>query len=166
VDEAGDTVERFPARPVRQVVSPRAASGALDALGAVVESGTGKLAALPGMRIAGKTGTSQKVDAASGRYFQDRFMASFVGVVKAGRTSLVCLVVVDDPTQNGHTGGLVAAPAFSKIARFAMEDPMLPWGAGSPDAPGALATWVKGVRGTKSDTVQKALELAGLEAPG
>ena len=166
VDEAGDTVERFPARPVRQVVSERAAAGALDALGAVVDFGTGRLAALPGMRIAGKTGTSQKVDASSGRYFQDRFMASFVGVVKAGRTSLVCLVVVDDPTLNGHTGGLVAAPAFSKITRFAMEDPMLPWGAGSPDAPGALAGWIHGNKGVKSDTVQKARELAGLEAPG
>jgi cell division protein FtsI (penicillin-binding protein 3) len=166
VDEAGDTVERFPTRPVRQVVSQRAAAGALDALGSVVELGTGRLAAMPGLRIAGKTGTSQKVDAASGRYFQDRFMASFVGVVKAGRTSLVCLVVVDDPTLNGHTGGLVAAPAFSKITRFAMEDPLLPWGAGSPDAPGALATWIKGGRGIKADTVQKARELAGSEAPG
>lgn len=166
VDEVGDTVERFPSRPVRQVVSERAATGAMEALFAVVESGTGRLAALPGLRIAGKTGTSQKVDAASGRYFQDRFTASFVGMVKSGRTSLVCLVVVDDPTRNGHTGGLVAAPAFSKIARFAMEDPQLVWGAGSPDAPGALASWLDGRKGLKADTVQKARELAGLEAPG
>lgn len=166
VDDLGDTVERFPSRPVRRVVSGRAAAGVLQALGAVVESGTGKFAALPGMRILGKTGTSQKVDVESGRYFQDHFMASFVGIVQTRPSALVCLVVIDDPTENGHTGGMVAAPAFSKIARFAMEDPMLPWGAGSPDAKGALSVWLKGDRGSKIDTTRNARELAELEAPG
>jgi cell division protein FtsI/penicillin-binding protein 2 len=165
VDESGDTVERFPSRPLRQVVSARTAEGVMQALEAVVESGTGRLASLPGLRILGKTGTSQKVDAGSGKYFQDRFMASFVGVVRIRPSSLVCVVVVDDPTLNGHTGGLVAAPAFARIARFAMADPMLPWGAGAPDAPGALAAWTR-AKGVRTDTAQKAKELAGLEAPG
>ena len=93
-------------------------------------------------------------------------MASFVGVIQTRPSALVCLVVIDDPTLNGHTGGLVAAPAFSRISRFAMEDPMLPWGAGSPDARGALATWLKGSKSAKADTALKARELAGLEAPG
>jgi len=165
VDESGDTVERFPARPLRQVVSARSAEGVLQALGAVVENGTGKLASLPGLRIVGKTGTSQKVDVESGKYYQDRFMASFVGIVKIRPSSLVCLVVIDDPSVNGHTGGLVAAPAFSKIARFALADPMSPWGAGAPDAQGALASWIR-TKGIRTDTAQKAKELAGLEAPG
>lgn len=166
IDDMGDTVERFPVRSVRRAVSSSAASGVLRALFSVVESGTGRLASLPGLRVLGKTGTSQKVDASSGKYYQDRFMASFVGLVPTRSSALVCLVVVDDPTLNGHTGGLVAAPAFSRITRFAMEDPMLPWGAGAPDAPGALAAWLKNAKTGKSDTAQKARELAGLEAPG
>lgn len=166
LDAQGDTVERFPARPVRQVVSAAAADGVLRALEGVVEEGTGKLAGLAGLRVLGKTGTSQKVDAASGRYFQDRFMASFVGIVRSKPSSLVCLVVVDDPTENGHTGGLVAAPAFSRIARFAFDEPALAWGAGAPDRSGAMAAWLRGVHDVRIDSASKARELAGLEAPG
>ncbi len=166
VDEAGDTIERYPARAVRQVVSKEAAAGVLKAMGSVVEKGTGRLASFPGVHVAGKTGTSQKVDVASGKYFQDRFMASFVGVIQTRPSALVCLVVIDDPSQNGHTGGLAAAPAFAKIARFAAEDPQLPWGEGTPDAPGVLASWLKSVHGIQTDTTQNAKELASLEVPG
>lgn len=166
LDQAGDTVERMPVRPVRQAVSAQAAQGVLAALEGVVREGTGRLAMLPGLRVLGKTGTSQKVDAASGRYYQDRFMASFIGIVLARPSALVCVVVVDDPTLNGHTGGLVAAPAFSRIARFAVDDPSLPWGAGSPDVHGSMVAWLKGGKGARVDTASKARELAGSEAPG
>jgi len=117
--------------------------------------------------VEGKTGTSQKVDASTGKYFQDHFMASFVGIVGLKPNAFVCLVVLDDPTANGHTGGLAAAPAFARIARFALEDPSLPWGAGSVDAPGTLHAWLGQPRGRSDSALQKRMrEIAGSEAPG
>lgn len=164
VDSRGDTVERFPSRPVRRAVSERAARIAVRALERVVESGTGRLAEIDGLKVAGKTGTSQKVG--NGKYYQDRFMASFVGIVPTRPSSLVCLVVLDDPSRDGHTGGLAAAPAFAKIMRFALEDPSLPWGAGAVDAPGTLAAWLDRGRKEHIDTLDHAREIAGSEAPG
>lgn len=160
----GDTVERFAPRSIRRSVSPATAAAMLDALEAVVDSGTGGLASVAGVAIGGKTGTSQKVDPANGRYFQDRFVASFVGIVLLRDGPLVCAVVLDDPTRKGHTGGLAAAPAFARIARFALRDPSLRWGDQAPDAPGALAASIRSTAPARSDsaTLSSALE----ESPG
>ena len=168
VDARGDTVERFPPRAVRRAVSERSAKLVLQALSRVVQAGTGRLGSISGQEVYGKTGTSQKVDGASGKYYQDRFMASFVGIVGNRPHALVCLVVLDDPSANGHTGGLAAAPAFARIARFAMEDPSLPWGAASVDSAGALWAWLGRSKRTKPDTAQQQhiREIAGSEAPG
>lgn len=166
VDARGDTVERFDPRPVRQAVSERTAMDVMRAMGMVVDSGTGSLASVAGLRVLGKTGTSQKVDVATNKYFQDRFMASFVGVVDLAKHPLVCLVVLDDPTRAGHTGGLAAAPAFARIARFAVDDPTGPWGAGAIDRKGALQTWLSREPKVKTDSASQALEKAGSEAPG
>jgi hypothetical protein len=94
-------------------------------------------------------------------------MASFVGIVGTKPHALVCLVVLDDPTANGHTGGLAAAPAFAHIVRFALEDPSLPWGTGSVDAPGTLHAWLGQAHGRADSALQKRMrEIAGSEAPG
>jgi len=166
VDEHGDTVERMDPRPVRQAVSGKTASQVLRAMAMVVDSGTGSLATVPGVRILGKTGTSQKVNVATNKYFQDRFMASFVGIIDLDRRPVVCLVVLDDPTRAGHTGGLAAAPAFARIARFAVDDPTGPWGAGAVDSRGTLQTWLSRGRKQMTDSVPLAIEKAGSEAPG
>ncbi|MBK8803121.1 MAG: penicillin-binding protein 2 [Fibrobacteres bacterium] len=166
VDGHGDTVERIEPRPVRQAISEHTASEVLRAMAMVVDSGTGSLAAVPGLRILGKTGTSQKVDVATNKYFQDRFMASFIGIIDLGRRPVVCLVVLDDPTRAGHTGGLAAAPAFARIARFAVDDPTGPWGAGAIDRQGALQSWISREHKPKTDSVPLAIEKAGSEAPG
>jgi cell division protein FtsI/penicillin-binding protein 2 len=67
--------------------------------------------------VAGKTGTAQK--AIPGGYSTTRYVASFVGFVPARNPQLVVLVVVDEPSV--HFGGAVAAPAFEKIASFALQ---------------------------------------------
>jgi len=164
VSPEGDTVERFAPRPVRQAVSAATAVAVLDALHSVVDSGTGGLARVPGLGIGGKTGTSQKVDPSNGRYFQDRFMASFVGIIPLKGQSLVCLVVLDDPTSQGHTGGVSAAPAFARIARFALRDPSLPWGDLAPDLPGTLARSLHAEPATRSDSLSRTA--AAEESPG
>ncbi|MEI7435930.1 MAG: penicillin-binding protein 2 [bacterium] len=79
--------------------------------------GTGVRAAVPGFRVAGKTGTGQKV--IGGRYSETDYMASFVGFLPADKPEIGLIVVVDNP-QPLHTGGMVAGPAFSEIAEQAM----------------------------------------------
>ena len=79
--------------------------------------GTGLRAAVPGFRVAGKTGTGQKV--IGGHYSETDYMASFVGFLPADKPEIGLIVVVDNP-QPLHTGGMVAGPAFSEIAEQAM----------------------------------------------
>jgi cell division protein FtsI/penicillin-binding protein 2 len=92
----------------------------------VVVEGTGTEAAIPGYTVAGKTGTANKAE--NGRYVQ-KYVASFVGLVPARKPKLAILVMVDEP-QGQIWGGVVAAPIFRDIARFALQYLEVP-----PDAP-------------------------------
>ncbi len=83
-------------------------------LEAVVDEGTGKLARVRGYKIAGKTGTAQKVIPGRRGYASGKYIASFVGFAPADDPRIVALVVVDEP-HNGYFGGVVAAPAFAQI---------------------------------------------------
>jgi cell division protein FtsI/penicillin-binding protein 2 len=85
----------------------------------VVSGGTGEEAAVPGYLVAGKTGTAAKPDP-SGGYSDTRYVASFVGIVPASAPRLVVLVSINEP-QGQIFGGVVAAPAFRDIARFALQ---------------------------------------------
>jgi cell division protein FtsI (penicillin-binding protein 3) len=83
--------------------------------------GTGRLARVGDFAVAGKTGTAQMVNPATGAYYQSRLVASFVGFVPADDPRLVILVVLYD-VSHGHFGGLTAAPVFSEIAAGALSD--------------------------------------------
>ncbi len=85
----------------------------------VTSEGTGLLAAVAGYRVAGKTGTAQKVDAVTGGYSADRFLALFAGFLPAETPRVVIVVVLDEP-QTVHTGGGAAAPIFAEIGAAAM----------------------------------------------
>jgi cell division protein FtsI (penicillin-binding protein 3) len=79
----------------------------------VTAEGTGKLAAIPGYRVSGKTGTAFK--ATAGGYSTDRYMAVFGGVAPATAPRLAAVVIIDEPGAGQHMGGQVAAPVFSKV---------------------------------------------------
>ena len=81
----------------------------------VSDQGTARNAAVPGFRVAGKTGTTQKL--VDGRYSNEKHVASFSGFLPAERPRVVITVVVDEPRFNGTGyGGTCAAPSFKKIA--------------------------------------------------
>ena len=84
----------------------------------VAAEGTGKLAAIPGYRVAGKTGTAWK--ATAGGYSTDRYMAVFGGVAPASEPRLAAVVVIDEPSAGEHMGGQVAAPVFSRVVGGAL----------------------------------------------
>ncbi len=108
------------ARVRRKVVGRDVADQVREMMTTVTEpGGTGVKAAVPGYRVAGKTGTAQKVDPVTGGYSMDRSVSSFVGFVPADDPRLVILVVLDEPTGKSY-GGLTAAPVFSNIAGQAM----------------------------------------------
>jgi len=124
-------VERVGGRAVRRpkgrrVVSTRTANVMMSMFRDVVLEGTGTEAAIPGYTVAGKTGTAQKPE--NGRYVA-KYVASFVGLVPAKKPRLAILVMVDEP-HGTIWGGVVAAPAFRDIARFALQYLEVP-----PDAP-------------------------------
>ena len=116
----------------RRVLSPTIADEVKSMLVNVVSEGTGTLAALPGYTIAGKTGTAAKPDPVNGGYSTANYVASFVGIVPATKPRLVILVSVDEP-RGAIWGGVVAAPAFKRIADFALQYLEVP-----PDDPAAL----------------------------
>ncbi|MGI9112115.1 MAG: penicillin-binding transpeptidase domain-containing protein, partial [Gaiellaceae bacterium] len=104
----------------RRVVSRTVAAQVMTMLRDVVsaEGGTGALAAVPGYTVAGKTGTAAKP--VPGGYSTSKYVASFVGVVPAKRPRLVVLVSIDEP-RTAIWGGVVAAPAFSRIAQYGLQ---------------------------------------------
>lgn len=101
----------------RRVISERTAKEMVRILEEVVsKSGTAEQAAIPGYSVAGKTGTAQKIDPATGRYAPDRFVSSFVGFAPAEEPAVTILVIVDEPEGKGW-GGTVAAPVFASIGK-------------------------------------------------
>jgi cell division protein FtsI/penicillin-binding protein 2 len=110
----------------RRIVSRYTADRMTAMFRDVVLEGTGTEAAIPGYTVAGKTGTANKAE--NGRYVS-KYVASFVGLVPARKPRLAILVMVDEP--HGQIwGGVVAAPIFRDLARFALQYLEVP-----PDAP-------------------------------
>jgi cell division protein FtsI (penicillin-binding protein 3) len=118
------------ARPISflRVDAPPPAERALDArvsrtlIGmlerVVTPDGTGIRAAIPGYRVAGKTGTAWKSSA--GGYSTDKYMAVFGGVAPASNPRLAAVVVIDEPGAGLYYGGDVAAPVFSGVVGGAL----------------------------------------------
>ncbi len=101
-----------------RILSARVAAEVRGLLTAVIEAGgTGTRAAVPGYRVAGKTGTVRKAE--DGGYATDRHQAMFVGMLPADEPRLLSLVVIDEPGAGVYYGGLVAAPVFSRVASSA-----------------------------------------------
>jgi len=113
-DAEGRVIRSFSPEPVRQVVSKQTALQVRSVLEGVVSRGTGKKAAVPGFKAAGKTGTAQKL-LPDGNYSHDQFIASFVGFVPYDEPKVVIAISIDQP-HPVYYGGDVAAPAFSRIA--------------------------------------------------
>jgi cell division protein FtsI (penicillin-binding protein 3) len=87
--------------------------------GVVRVGGTGTEAAIDGYTLAGKTGTANKIDPKTGTYSDSAYVASFVGFAPARDPKLLVTVTVDEP-KGGIYGGEIAAPAFQRIAQFAL----------------------------------------------
>lgn len=113
----GKSVERVAPQPRRRVMSERTAAALTTMLATVTQpGGTGEKAAIAGYNAAGKTGTAQKIDPATGRYASDRFVVSFAGFAPIEDPRVVVLVVIDSP-KGVAWGGSIAAPVFRAVVQ-------------------------------------------------
>ncbi|MEW6363753.1 MAG: penicillin-binding transpeptidase domain-containing protein [Acidobacteriota bacterium] len=101
--------------PPRRVLSPEVSGVLRDILTEVVERGTGIAARMDGFSTAGKTGTAQKIDPATGQYASGKYVSSFVGFTPVDNPALAMIVVIDEP-KGSYYGGLVAAPVYKLCA--------------------------------------------------
>jgi len=97
----------------------------------VSKEGTAFQAAIPGFRVAGKTGTVKKIGAHG--YSGNLYNAVFAGIAPASNPRFVTVVMIDEPSAGEYYGGVVAAPVFSKVMEeslrlmnVAPDDPITP----------------------------------------
>jgi cell division protein FtsI/penicillin-binding protein 2 len=102
-----------PAR--REVIAPKTAKLVRQLLADNVAMGTQVAGKVPGYRVAGKTGTAQKVIQGGRGYMAGQTIASFIGFLPADNPQLLCLVVVDGPQTDGRWGNTIAGPVFNAV---------------------------------------------------
>jgi cell division protein FtsI (penicillin-binding protein 3) len=103
-----------------RVISSLTAAEMRQMLQGVVLHGTGRKAILEGYSSAGKTGTGQKVDPATGAYSKTKYVASFAGFAPINDPQIAVVVILDSPV-GLHQGGQVSAPVFQRIMQQALE---------------------------------------------
>jgi len=115
-DDRGKIIKEFHPESRGEIITQRTANQVTSILETVVEEGgTGENACIPGFRIAGKTGTAQKVDQQTRQYSKSKETGSFMGFLPADDPKLAMIVIIDEP-QGISYGGTVAAPVFKEAA--------------------------------------------------
>ena len=116
---APQTIVFQPAEGTR-VISSLTAAEMRQMLQGVVLHGTGRKAILEGYSSAGKTGTAQKVDPATGAYSKTKYVASFAGFAPINDPQIAVVVILDSAV-GLHQGGQVSAPVFQRITQQVLE---------------------------------------------
>lgn len=114
---------------VRQVISESTSAIMTDILVSVVDEGTGGRAKIPGIKVAGKTGTAQKIDPKTGAYSEKDFIVSFVAYAPADNPKIAVLVVIDSPRAEIIQGGTLAGPYAKNIIESTLQYYGIPVGA-------------------------------------
>lgn len=135
----------------QRIFSEKTSRQVIQMMREVVETGTGKRAAIPGISVAGKTGTAQKADK-RGSYGRER-TASFVGMVPAEKPQYLIIIFIDEPSKVRY-GGAIAAPVFKEVASRVMA-----YQGALPD-PGALTPAEAKARARAEERQQKKKEKA------
>ncbi|MEV7213198.1 penicillin-binding protein 2 [Kitasatospora cineracea] len=124
-----------PAGAQNRVVSEQTAKTLTEMLESVVtdEQGTGNTAKIPGYRVAGKTGTANRVDPKTGKY--SGYTASFIGFAPADQPRVTVSCVIQNPV-NGHFGGQLCGPVFKQVMEFTLKTLQVPpSGSEAPNLP-------------------------------
>ncbi len=123
-DGNGTRLEICHPEPIRQACTARTAAHLRDMLEKTITEGTGSRARIPGVRVAGKTGTRRIYDSTLKRYRDDQYLVSFAGFAPAEQPRVACLVAIDNPkaaSPKEVRGGLIAAPLFGELVSAALD---------------------------------------------
>lgn len=110
----GTLLKEYKPVEIRNVISKNTAKMLTELFVGVVERGTGKDAYIENIKVAGKTGTSQKM--VEGKYSKSKYTSSFIGYFPAENPQIVVAVIMDAPGNGEIYGGKVSAPIFRKIS--------------------------------------------------
>jgi len=121
VQPDGSTVPG-PTPKTHRVISEHAAAMVTRMMeGVTGDGGTATLAAIPGYRVAGKTGTAQRVDPTTGSYIAGESTISFAGFAPADDPRFLTYVVLDNPAVGSSSGGASAAPVFHDVMSMVLQ---------------------------------------------
>ncbi|WP_277820457.1 penicillin-binding protein 2 [Streptomyces sp. WAC00263] len=125
------------AQPAKtRVVSEKTAKTLAQMLESVVddEQGTGAKARIPGYRVAGKTGTANRVDPATGKYHG--YTSSFAGFAPADKPRITVYCAIQNATKGSYFGGQICGPIYKQVMEFALKTLQVPpTGAGAANLP-------------------------------
>ncbi|MGZ0200966.1 peptidoglycan D,D-transpeptidase FtsI family protein, partial [Streptomyces sp. RM1] len=109
-----------------RVVSAKTAKSVAEMLESVVddEQGTGISARIPGYNVAGKTGTANRVDPATGRY--RGYTSSFAGFAPADKPRITVYCAIQNATSGGYFGGQICGPIYKQVMEFALKTLQVP----------------------------------------
>ncbi|MFE6894257.1 peptidoglycan D,D-transpeptidase FtsI family protein [Streptomyces sp. NPDC057694] len=109
-----------------RVVSAKTAKTVAQMLESVVDDveGTGTAARIPGYRVAGKTGTANRVDPATGRY--KGYTSSFAGFAPADKPRVTVYCAIQNATKGSYFGGQICGPIYKKVMEFALKTLQVP----------------------------------------
>lgn len=154
-DKNGNTVKETKPQVRRQVVSESTASKVSSYMNLVVKKGTGKNAYVPGYKVAGKTGTSEKLDKAEKAY-----IASFAGFAPYDDPDISVVIIIDEPQGANYSGGVIAAPVagevFEKVLKYRGIAPVF-----SDDELASMTVSMPNVVGNSVEDAKKTLEADG-----
>ncbi|MBE6881540.1 MAG: PASTA domain-containing protein [Ruminococcaceae bacterium] len=115
ISEDGSIVEEYEPTLVRQVISEETSKTVREILETVVSDGSGRTAAVPGYKIGGKTGTSEKLDKVSEEGEVENYVSSFLAVAPAYDPQIVVLLLLDEAQMENPYGSVVAAPVVGAM---------------------------------------------------
>mgnify|MGYP000987646761 FL=1 len=156
----GSVYEERTPREIRRVLEPTVDRTLIGLLEQVVASGGGMKAGVKGYRIAGKTGTAQKIRRETAGYLEGHYIASFCGFAPVEDPIFTVLVMIDDPRGGDFYGGQIAAPVasriFTQLLRYAHVEP----------SSNTFAETTGGTEKGRSDDEEKRMEAAATPPEG
>ena len=111
----GVTKKEYTREPVREVINPKVAKSVLEMMKATTERGTGRLTKIDGLNISTKTGTSQITNPETGKYYEDRFLASALAIFPTEDPAVIMYVIIENPKGSSIYGSKLAVPVIRNL---------------------------------------------------
>ena len=115
-DSNNKVTKKIEPEVVRQVISEETSKSMCSVLESVVRDGSASRAYIPGYRVAGKTGTSEKQPRSA-----NKKIASFIGFAPANDPQVICLIMLDEPNGGQYFGGIIAAPVVHDVMKDTLD---------------------------------------------